>query len=740
MQFLLRRAFLSICLGALATVPAIAEDSSAGKPVAVEGVQSLVAKVQPSVVVVTVGDRDGRTLGVGSGVIVREDGLIATNLHVLGEGRPLTVRLFDKREFPVTQIYAHEKSQDLALIRIEADKLPALELGDSDELQQGQPTVAFGNPQGLEHSVVTGVVSALRSDVDGMNMIQLAIPIERGNSGGPVVDSDGKVVGLLTLKSLVTENLGYAVAINSLKPLLEKPNPIAMGKWLTIGALNPRHWQVVGDARWTQHAGRLRADGPGKGFGGRSLCLSTQSVPETPFEVAVQVRLREQDGAAGLVFHADGGDRHYGFYPTSGKLRVSRFDGPVVYDWHVLWEEQRAEYSPDAWNELKIRVEKDRIQCLCNGVVVYELEDDFYRKGKVGLAKFRHTTAEFKNFRLAERIEVTQIDDATRSMISEIVNDIGDSPAPNPSQVGRISEKPVAQFAAVKEAERLEKQAAWLRRLAREAYEASVREKIVAALKPASGEPDLLAAVLWIAALDNEELDVEFYKGEIDALATELKSRLNETMNDRERFEELRKLLFEDSGFHGSRANYHSASNSHLNEVIDDREGLPITLSVVTMEVARRVGLKVEGVGLPGHFIVRLVPSEGEPQLFDVFDGAKPLTRAEAFARVDRGEPDEEWLKAVDASAICARILRNLLSTLNIQETPETALRYIETIVALDADSISERLLRAVLNYDLHRIEQGLEDVDWVLKQRPAGVDLDRVRQLKEALQLRAKP
>ena len=97
-------------------------------------------------------------------------------------------------------------------------------------------------------------------------------------------------------------------------------------------------------------------------------CASRRSrLPRLPFEVAVQVRLREQDGAAGLVFHSDGGDRHYGFYPTSGKLRVTRFDGPVVYDWHVLWEEPRDEYKPDAWNELKIRVEKDRVQCLCNG-------------------------------------------------------------------------------------------------------------------------------------------------------------------------------------------------------------------------------------------------------------------------------------------------------------------------------------------------------------------------------------
>jgi hypothetical protein len=223
------------------------------------GVETLVRRVQPSVVVVSFSDRDGTTLGIGSGVIVGADGLIATNLHVLGEARPVRVRLFDGRSFDVTQVFAHEKSQDLALIRIDAGDLPALELGDSDALQPGQSVVALGNPQGLEHSVVTGVVSALRKDVEGMSMIQLAIPIERGNSGGPVVDADGRVVGLLTLKSLVTDNLGYAVAINSLKPLLENPNPIAMSKWLTIGALNPKHWQVIGDARWTQRSGRLRS-------------------------------------------------------------------------------------------------------------------------------------------------------------------------------------------------------------------------------------------------------------------------------------------------------------------------------------------------------------------------------------------------------------------------------------------------------------------------------------------------
>ncbi|MFG0334457.1 MAG: S1C family serine protease, partial [Maioricimonas sp. JB049] len=254
------------------------------------------------------------------------------------------------------EIFATEKSQDLAILRVDARGLPPLELGNSDEIVQGQPVVAFGNPQGLEHSVVAGVVSGIREDVEGMAMIQLAIPIEPGNSGGPVLDEQGQVQGIITLKSLVTNNLGYAVTINSLKPLLENPNPIAVARWLTIGRLNPKEWQVPGDVRWTQRAGRIHVEGVGEGFGGRSLCLSQIETPEVPFEVAVTVRINEEDGAAGLVVHSNGGDRHYGFYPSSGALRFSRFDGPVVYDRQVLMDARSPHFRPDDWNRLKVGV------------------------------------------------------------------------------------------------------------------------------------------------------------------------------------------------------------------------------------------------------------------------------------------------------------------------------------------------------------------------------------------------
>src|SRR5439155_20180561 len=117
--------------------------------------------------------------------------------------------------------------------------------------------------------------------------------------------------------------------------------------------------------------------------------------------------------------------------------------------------------------------------------------------------------------------------------------------------------------------------------------------------------------------------DVEAYRREVDRMARKLTAALPAKADDKAKLAVLNKFLFEERGYHGSRSDYYHRSNSYLNEVIDDREGLPITLSVLYIELARRVGLKVEGVGLPGHFVVRVLPSKGEPQFIDVFEGGK---------------------------------------------------------------------------------------------------------------------
>src|SRR5262249_6600657 len=150
-----------------------------------------------------------------------------------------------------------------------------------------------------------------------------------------------------------------------------------------------------------------------------------------------------------------------------------------------------------------------------------------------------------------------------------------------------------------------------------------------------------------------------------------------------------------------SRSDYHNRANSYLNEVIDDREGLPLSLSILYMELGRRLGLKIVGVGLPGHFVVRHVPSQGEPQLIDVFGAGTPISRSQADERVEAstgGKPKPEHFAAITKKAIILRMLNNLLAATPNTELPR-ALRYLDAMLAVDPDSVDGHLLRASTLY-----------------------------------------
>ncbi|HEX3726740.1 MAG TPA: trypsin-like peptidase domain-containing protein, partial [Pirellulales bacterium] len=123
------------------------------EPLAVKGpelpaFEQLTDQVRKSVVVITSASRDGRHDALGSGFIISSDGQIATNYHVIGEGRGIRVQLADSRQFDATAVHASDRQLDLAIIKIDAQNLPALALGDSDAVKQGQHVLALGNPQG----------------------------------------------------------------------------------------------------------------------------------------------------------------------------------------------------------------------------------------------------------------------------------------------------------------------------------------------------------------------------------------------------------------------------------------------------------------------------------------------------------------------------------------------------------------------------------------------------------------
>jgi regulator of sirC expression with transglutaminase-like and TPR domain/S1-C subfamily serine protease len=701
------------------------------------GVEELAKKVRPSVVVITTVGREGKREGLGTGFVVSADGLIVTNRHVIGEGRAIRVETSDGKRHDVTAIHASDRKLDLAVLRINAKGLTPLELGDATTLKDGQAVVAVGNPQGLTHSVVAGVVSSQR-EIDGRPMIQVAIPIEPGNSGGPLLDMQGRVHGILTIKSLVTPNLGFAVSINSLKPLLKKPNPVPMSAWLTIGMLDSADWELNFGGQWRQRAGRIIAEGIGQGFGGRTLCLSRRKEPPLPCEVAVTVRLRDESGAAGLVFHADGADKHYGFYPSGGQLRLTRFDGPDVFIWKVLEQKASPHYHPGEWNTLKVRLEKDRIRCFVNDHLVIESDDDVYTEGRVGLAKFRDTVAEFKHFQFGRELPpLTPPDD----MVARIRKTLDGLPAEKkvgPEMVQSLAGDGAHGMEVLRQrARRLEEQAAELRRLASAIHERNTLDELVRALHGKEENIDLLHAALLIARLDNEDVDVEAYRHEVERMADRITARLPKDADDAAKLAALNKYLFAERGFHGSRGDYYNRSNSYLSEVIDDREGLPITLSVLYIELGRRLGVRLEGVGLPGHFVVRHVPAKGEPRLLDVYDGGPALSRKEAGEKVEAitGRPlRDEHLAAVNKRAIIVRMLHNLLNVAQGEKDKEGMLRYLNAILAVAPQSAEERGLRAALLFQMNDRAGALRDVDWLLEHSPEGLDVERVRQFRRML------
>ncbi len=164
--------------------------------------------------------RQFRREGAGSGFIVSKDGYILTNSHVVGDATKITVKLHDGREFEAEKIGSDDKSE-VAIIKIDVDDLPIVELGDSSELEVGEWVIAVGNPFGLTETVTAGIVSALgRSNIgitDYENFIQTDAAINPGNSGGPLLNIKGEVVGINTAiysQSGGYMGVGFAIPIN----------------------------------------------------------------------------------------------------------------------------------------------------------------------------------------------------------------------------------------------------------------------------------------------------------------------------------------------------------------------------------------------------------------------------------------------------------------------------------------------------------------------------------------------
>lgn len=211
----------------------------------------VVDKVGPAVVSIRVkkaaaSPRQPGGEGAGSGVIIAPDGFVLTNNHVVEGVTGAEVSLTDGSILPA-QIVGTDPATDLAVLRVGANGLPSATLGDSSSLHVGQLAIAIGNPFGFQSTVSTGVVSALgrslRSQAGWLidNVIQTDVPLNPGNSGGPLVDSRGRVMGINTAMIFMAQGISFAVPVNTAKWVV--------GELVTRGKVRRAHLGIAGQVR-----------------------------------------------------------------------------------------------------------------------------------------------------------------------------------------------------------------------------------------------------------------------------------------------------------------------------------------------------------------------------------------------------------------------------------------------------------------------------------------------------------
>jgi regulator of sirC expression with transglutaminase-like and TPR domain len=251
---------------------------------------------------------------------------------------------------------------------------------------------------------------------------------------------------------------------------------------------------------------------------------------------------------------------------------------------------------------------------------------------------------------------------------------------------------------------------------------------------------DVARACLMIAQDAYPGLDVERYMGEIESLALRLRARLKNEGGVEERVIGLNEFLYEELGYWGNTDDYYDPRNSYLNEVIDRKTGLPITLAILYMEIGRRIGLPLEGVSFPGHFLVRL-RMRGGVLILDPFAGGAPQSEKELRSRLQRVIPEgaaadvsvaelplDQFLEPASNRQILARVLRNLKGIYREADKPERMLEVLNRMLVISPDAAAELRDRGFVYQRLECWRPALQDLTDYLQREPEAADVDEVR------------
>jgi regulator of sirC expression with transglutaminase-like and TPR domain len=251
---------------------------------------------------------------------------------------------------------------------------------------------------------------------------------------------------------------------------------------------------------------------------------------------------------------------------------------------------------------------------------------------------------------------------------------------------------------------------------------------------------DLLRAALTFARIADPGLDIEHYVHCVDALAARVSAKIEDPDDPANIIAALNDVLFHEEMFRGNTVDYYSARNSFLHDVLDRRLGIPITLALVYMEVARRVGFQLFGVGMPGHFLLKHYDVDGRSILIDAFDRGSIVTEEDCRQKLDSIYAGQvalqpEFLLPVTRRQMLTRMLNNLRSVYLSQRDFRRALQVVDLILVIYPRSPEDMKQRAVLRYNLNDYRGALSDFEEYVKMSPDASDAEEIRQT--ALSLR---
>jgi regulator of sirC expression with transglutaminase-like and TPR domain len=249
--------------------------------------------------------------------------------------------------------------------------------------------------------------------------------------------------------------------------------------------------------------------------------------------------------------------------------------------------------------------------------------------------------------------------------------------------------------------------------------------------KPDS-EINLAEAALFIAALEYPDVDIKKYLKRLDAMGNEMKGRVEKSDDAYDIIEKISAYLFEEMRFHGNTEDYYDPRNSFLNDVLDRRMGIPITLSVIYMEIAERIDFPLEGVGFPGHFLIRYKDGN-EEILIDPFNKGITLSMDDCQQRLDdiyggTVPLRPEFLQRVSKKQILTRMLSNLKGIYLHRKDYRKALDTVEMILCINPSAAQEVRDRGLIHYNLKDFSKALIDLKRYLRLEPSAEDAQEIQ------------